>query len=120
MKLIGNIIWLLFGGLFWAIGLAIAGAIWCITIIGIPIGLQLFKMAGFVLLPFGKNVKEVNNNSAKLILNVLWMIFGGIWLMMGFVINGLFYCITIIGIPFGLQYFKMARFALTPLGHDFS
>lgn len=48
------------------------------------------------------------------------MIFGGVWLMIGFVIKGLFYCITIIGIPFGLQYFKMARFALTPLGHDFS
>lgn len=55
----------------------------------------------------------------RFILNVLWMIFGGVWPMIGFVIKGLFFCITIIGIPFGLQYFKMARFVLTPLGHDF-
>lgn len=119
MRLLGNLIWLIFGGIFWAIGLFFAGLIFCITIIGIPIGLQMFKLAGFVLLPFGKSVKEVNSNGAKALLNIIWIIFFGIWFMFGFAITGLLFCITIIGIPFGLQYFKIARFVLTPLGHDF-
>lgn len=119
MKTLGNIIWLVFGGIFWSIGTFLAGIIYCITIIGIPVGLQLFKFSKFVLWPFGKNVKEVNVTGGKTILNIIWLILGGIELAVGYLITGLLLCITIIGIPFGQQYFKMARFVLTPLGYDF-
>jgi len=119
MKLIGNILWFVFGGVFWAIADFLAGVVCCITIIGIPVGLQLFKMAGFVLWPFGKEVKEQNVTGFKTVINIIWCIFGGIWLAIGYLFTGLFLCITIIGIPFGLQYFKMARFILLPLGYGF-
>ena len=119
MKIIGNILWLIFGGLEWAIALCITGLIYCITIIGIPIGLQLFKMAGFVIWPFGKKVVDVNTTGFKIFLNVLWIIFGGLFECLGFFFTGLLWCITIIGIPFGKQYFKIAKFALMPLGHNF-
>jgi uncharacterized membrane protein YccF (DUF307 family) len=117
MKTVGNVIWFIFGGLFWAIASIIAGVIWCITIIGIPVGLQMFKFAKFVIWPFGKQVKEQNITGFKTIINILWIIFGGIEMALGFVITGLLLCITIVGIPFGKQYFKMARFVLTPLGY---
>lgn len=119
MKTIGNIIWFIFGGIEWCILLFIAGLMCCITIIGIPVGLQLFKLAGFVVWPFGKTVRTVNPNGFKSVINVIWAIFFGWEIALGFLITGLLYCITILGIPFGLQYFKMASFVLLPLGHDF-
>lgn len=119
MKTIGNIIWVIFGGLFWAIIDFITGIVLCVTIIGIPIGLQMFKFAGFVLWPFGKQVKEVKPSGFKLVLNVLWAIFGGWEMALGYLLTGVLFCITIIGIPFGKQYFKMAHFVLLPLGNDF-
>ena len=119
MKLLGNIIWFVFGGVFWALSLFIGGIIACITIIGIPVGLQLFKLAGFVLWPFGKEVKDCNVTGFKTVINVLWAIFGGWIVCLGFFFTGLVFCITIIGIPFGLQYFKMARFVILPLGYSF-
>ena len=119
MKTLGNIIWFLLGGLFEAIATFIAGIICCITIIGIPVGLQLFKLAGFVLWPFGKKVKEQNVTGFKMVLNILWAIFGGVWYALSYCIVGVIFCITIIGIPFGKQFFKMARFVLTPLGYGF-
>lgn len=120
MKLLGNIIWFVFGGIFWAIAMALAGVVACITIIGIPVGLQLFKVSGFVLWPFGKEVKAVNVTGFKTIINVLWLIFAGWEAALGFLFTGLIFCITIVGIPFGLQYFKLARFILLPLGYDFA
>ena len=119
MKTLGNIIWFVFGGLFWAIASFLDGVLCCITIIGIPVGLQLFKMAGFVLWPFGKKVTEQKVTGFKTVINILWAITGGIWSAIGYLITGLLFCITIIGIPFGKQYFKMARFILTPLGYGF-
>ncbi len=119
MKTVGNVLWFVFGGVFWAIADFIAGIICCITIIGIPVGLQLFKFAGFVLWPFGKTVKPQNVTGFKTIINIIWCIFGGIWIAIGFIITGLILCITIIGIPFGKQYFKMASFVVLPLGYGF-
>lgn len=119
MKTIGNILWFIFGGLFWAIGTFIGGVIACITIIGIPVGLQLFKLAGFVLWPFGKTVKDQKVTGFKTIINILWAIFGGWELALGYAITGLLWCITIVGIPFGMQFFKAARFVLLPLGYGF-
>ena len=119
MRFIGNILWFLLGGLFWAIADFIAGLICCITIVGIPIGLQLFKFAGFVLWPFGKKVEPVNPNGLKSVLNIIWAIIFGWWYALGYCLSGVLLCITVIGIPFGLQFFKMAHFILMPLGHDF-
>ena len=114
MKFIGNILWLLLGGLVISLYYAVIGLLYCITIIGIPFGLQAFKMAGLSLWPFGKTV---NGNFGKHpIANILWFIFGGFGLAFGFLIAGLFWCITIIGIPFGKQCFKLAKLALAPFG----
>lgn len=119
MKLIGNIIWFIFGGLFWAISAFLAGLIACITIIGIPVGVQMFKFSRFVLRPFGKTVTPQNVTGFKTVVNIIWAIFGGIWMAIGYVLTGLLFCITIIGIPFGKQYFKMAKFVILPLGYGF-
>ena len=114
MKTIGNIIWFLLIGLGSAIGWFFLGLIWCVTIIGIPFGLQAFKMAKLTLLPFGK---VVNSNFGKHpIANIIWLVFGGLELAIGFFFVGLIFCITIIGIPFGKQCFKLATLAAVPFG----
>ena len=118
MKTIGNILWFLFTGLGSAIGYFFIGLIWCITIIGIPFGKQCFKMAGLVLWPFGKTVNS--NFGAHPIANVIWIIFGGFGLALSFLFTGLIWCITIIGIPFGKQCFKLAALSLTPSGATIS
>lgn len=119
MKVIGNIIWFIFGGLEWFLVLCLGGCICCITIVGIPLGVQLFKLAGFVVWPFGKDVVLNKPTGFKMFLNVLWAILLGWEYALCFLIMGCIYCITIIGIPFGKQYFKIARFALLPLGQNF-
>jgi uncharacterized membrane protein YccF (DUF307 family) len=116
MNILGNIIWLVFGGLIAAIGWFLAGLILCITIVGIPFGLQCFKIARFVLLPFGKEVELGNFGAGGLLLNILWLIFLGWELAVGHLIIGAIFCITIIGIPFGLQHFKFAMLGLMPFG----
>ena len=120
MKIIGNIIWVIFGGLILALEYAICGLIWCITIIGIPFGIQLFKCASLALWPFGREVRNKQNSTGCLStgMNVLWFLLGGIWLALENVIAGLIFCITIIGIPFGKQHFKLAAIALTPFGRE--
>ena len=115
MKLIGNLIWFLFGGLETAIGWFLAGVLCCITIVGIPIGLQAFKLAGLVLWPFGKEV-NYGGGAGSLILNVIWIILGGLALVLSHLLCGVLFCITIIGIPFGRQHFKLAKLALMPFG----
>ena len=122
MNFIGNILWLILGGLLVSLYYFIAGLVFCITIIGIPFGLQLFKMGVFALWPFGHDVvSDVNDGGClSIIMNVLWILFGGIeiaTLHLGF---GLLCCITIVGIPFGLQHFKMALLALIPFGKKIS
>ncbi len=114
MKLIGNVIWFIFGGLIAAILWAILGVLVSLTIIGIPIGRQFFKFAGLVIWPFGKEI--VINFDKHPILNILWLIFIGWETALGYIFIGLFFCITIIGIPFGLQWFKLSRLALLPFG----
>ena len=120
MKIIGNIIWVIFGGLILALEYAICGLIWCITIIGIPFGIQLFKCASLALWPFGREVRNKQNSTGCLStgMNVLWFLLGGIWLALEHVIAGLIFCITIIGIPFGKQHFKLAAIGLTPFGRE--
>ena len=115
MKLIGNILWVLCGGFLTALLWLLLGALWCITIVGIPIGLQCFKFAKLCLMPFGKEI-SYGKSSASVLVNVLWLIFGGLEFALGFLIVGCGFCVTIIGIPFGLQYFKFAKLSLMPFG----
>lgn len=116
MKFIGNIIWLLIVGIGSAISWFVLGAIWCVTIIGIPFGLQCFKMARIYLWPMGAEVRL--NFGKHPIANVIWFIFGGFEMAVGLLLAALLFCVTIIGIPFGLQCFKLAKLAAFPFGAD--
>ena len=118
MKIIGNIIWWIFGGLETAIGYMTAGLVLCLTIVGIPFGFQLFKIAAVMVFPFGSKVSEAQGGLGRTILNILWFILGGIWIALTHFIFGILLCITIIGIPFGKQHFKFAGIALHPFGRD--
>lgn len=115
MRLIGNIIWMLFGGIFTAIYWFLVGCLFSITIIGIPLGRQAFKMASLTLAPFGKSI-EYGGGAPSLIANVIWLICAGLPMAVSYLIAGVINCIAIIGIPFGLQSFKMAKLALLPFG----
>lgn len=116
MRLIGNIIWLVFGGFLSALGWILAGCLWCITIVGIPVGKQCFKLSSISLNPFGKEIEYDDMSDVSFLLNVLWIIFSGIELAIANLILGVVLCITIIGIPFGKQYFKLAKLSLAPFG----
>ena len=118
MNTAGNLIWLIFGGLFAAIGYFLGGLALCITIVGIPWGLQCFKIAGLVLLPFGRKVVSDSQNSGCLTVfcNLIWIIFGGWYTALIHVIMGLLLYITIIGIPWGKQHFKLVEISLMPFG----
>lgn len=111
MRLIGNILWLILGGLLLAASWAIIGLVLCITIVGI----QAFKMAGLTLTPFGKTV-EYGGGVGSVLLNIIWFVLAGLWMAIGYILAGLLNCVTIIGIPFGIQSFKMAKLALWPFG----
>ncbi|MBQ7553063.1 MAG: YccF domain-containing protein [Bacteroidaceae bacterium] len=117
MKLIGNIIWLLCGGLEAALGYFMAGTIMCITIIGIPFGLQAIKLGEFMLWPFGSKVELLPGQPGCLstIMNILWLVVS-IPICLVHLLFGAILCVTIIGIPFGVQHFKFAGIALTPFG----
>ncbi|QIL45855.1 YccF domain-containing protein [Vagococcus coleopterorum] len=115
MRLVGNIIWLIFGGLTGAIGWFLAGILWCITIIGIPVGLQCFKFAELSLWPFGKEI-VTTSTGGTLILNIIWLLVSGIPLALAHFISGIILTITIVGIPFAKQSFKLATLALMPFG----
>ena len=114
MRLIGNILWFILGGLWLFLGWAALGILLCITIIGIPFGLQCFKAAAITLAPFGKVVET--NFDKHPIANILWVILFGWEMALGSLICGLICCVTIIGIPFGIQSFKFMRLAFVPFG----
>ena len=118
MSCLGNIIWFIFGGLFNALGWFFIGCLWSITIIGIPIGSQCFKMARLQLAPFGKKIVTTNDSSMSLVLNILWIIFGGLELCVANLLSALFLCITIVGIPFAAQSLKLAKLSLMPFGKE--
>jgi uncharacterized membrane protein YccF (DUF307 family) len=118
MSFLGNLIWLLFGGIVAAIMWFVAGLILCVTIVGIPFGIQCFKIAGLVLWPFGKEIKIGGFGVGGLLFNIIWIVFFGWEFAVGHVITGLMFCLTIIGIPFGLQHFKLAKLGLMPFGAE--
>lgn len=115
LKLLGNLLWLVLGGLPSAFGWFVVGGLWCITIIGIPVGVQCFKFAALSLWPFGKDV-VYGGGTASTLINLIWLFLGGIELAAMHAFFGILCFLTIIGIPFGQQHFKLARLALLPLG----
>ena len=115
MRILGNIIWIILGGLLSALGWIIVGILWCITIIGLPVGLQCFKMASISLNPFGKDIRY-EGGAVSLLLNIIWLFAGGLELAFANAVFGLLLCITVVGIPFGMQFFKIAKLALFPFG----
>ena len=120
MRFFGNIIWLIFGGIIIAIEYFIGSLILMITIIGIPFGIQTLKMAALALWPFGRDTRVHQRASGCLyiFMNVLWLLTGGLWIAATHALFGVLLCITIIGIPFGLQHFKLTAIALSPFGRD--
>ena len=115
MGTIGNILWFIFGGFFSGLSWLVSGALWCITIIGIPYGKQCFKFASLSFFPFGKEV-QYGGGAVSMLANVIWVVFFGVWMALENLIFGLLWCITIIGIPFGKQFFKIAGLSLRPFG----
>lgn len=116
-----NIIWLVLAGLWLAIAYVVAGLLLCITIIGIPFGVQSFKLAGYALWPFGRVLVVPSPTRLKglsVIANILWFILAGWWLALAHLITGILLCLTIIGIPLGVADFKMAGAALVPFGKE--
>ena len=120
LNTIGNIIWFIFGGFVSALGYMLGGLLLCFTIIGIPFGLQCFKIAGFVLWPFGGSIVSHDRGSGCLyiLFNIAWMFTGGICIAISHLVFAFILCITIIGIPFALQHVKLAGLALAPFGKD--
>lgn len=116
MSFLGNIIWLIFGGIIAAIAWFIAGLILCITIIGIPFGVQCFKISNFVLWPFGREIESGYFGAGGLIFNIIWLIIFGWEFAIAHLLIGAFFSITILGIPFGIQHFKLAQLGLIPFG----
>ena len=120
MRLLGNIIWLLFGGLATGIGWWIAGVLAAITIIGIPFAIAAFRIGTFSLWPFGREIVDRPEGEAGRLLillgNIIWIVLGGIWLALAHLFFALLLGITIIGIPFAVQHLKLAHLSLTPYG----
>jgi uncharacterized membrane protein YccF (DUF307 family) len=120
VRLVLNILWLVLAGIWMTIAYVIAGAILCITIIGIPFGIQSFKLAVYALWPFGRALvpAAARMKAVSAVANVLWFILAGWWLALGHLITGILLCLTIIGIPLGVASFKLAGAALVPFGKE--
>lgn len=117
LSVLFNLIWILTGGWMTALAFLIAGVVFCVTIVGIPLGRQAFKMASLTLAPFGKTV-TYGGGAPSLVANVFWVVLVGLWTAIGYAVEGAIFCVTIVGIPFGLQLFKMAKLALCPFGAE--
>lgn len=120
MRILGNLIWWLFGGLEAAIGYFTGSLALACTIVGIPVAWQTFKIGLLCLWPFGAEVRDTDSPTGciRIPLNILWIIFGGLWAWFIHVVFGALLFITIIGIPFAKQHFKMAVLSLAPFGKD--
>lgn len=122
MNLLLNILWIILGGLLVCLEYIVGSVLLMITIIGIPFGLQSLKLALLVLCPFGQRVVSTPSDGGCLsvLMNILWIFCGGIWIALTHLAFGVLLCITVIGIPFGMQHFKLAGLALTPFGKTVS
>ena len=120
MSCLGNIIWIIFGGFFSFVGYVLGGLVMCITIIGIPFGIQSFKLGVATLAPFGKELVDLPNANSplRIIFNILWLVLFGWEIALNHLFWALVLAITIIGIPFALQHLKLVPLALLPFGRD--
>jgi len=120
MSFLGNVLWILTGGFLVTLIYFFGGLVLCLTIVGIPFGVQLFKLGILGLLPFGKDVDTTGFASGCLgvIMNVLWLVAGGLWLAIIHLVLALIMAITVVGLPFAKQHAKMARLALMPFGSE--
>jgi uncharacterized membrane protein YccF (DUF307 family) len=119
VRLLLNLIWLVLAGFWLAIGYALAGLLMFVLIITIPFGVAAFRLAGFVLWPFGRTiVRQEDAGTPSLIGNVIWFLLAGLWIAIGHLVTGIALCITIIGIPFGWANIKLALVAIAPLGKE--
>ena len=122
LALLGNILWFVFGGgIVAALSWLLTGLVLAITVVGIPFAVAAFRIAGFAAFPFGRELVDARAVGEERILgtglgNLLWIVLAGIWLTIGHVFLGVGYCLTIIGIPFGLAHFKLASVSFAPLG----
>jgi uncharacterized membrane protein YccF (DUF307 family) len=120
MSTIGNLIWLLFGGIIIALEYFVSSLVLMITIIGIPFGIQTLKLASLAIWPFGRQAVYTSTSSGCLntLMNLVWLLIGGIWIALSHVVFGILLAITVIGIPFAMQHFKLAAISLTPFGRE--
>ena len=120
MSLLMNILWILLGGICIAVEYIVASIGMMVTIIGIPFGIQTLKLSLLALCPFGKEIQSTPQAGGclSIIMNILWILMGGLWISLSHLAFGIVLCITIIGIPFGKQHFKLAGLALNPFGKE--
>jgi uncharacterized membrane protein YccF (DUF307 family) len=120
MSFLGNLIWMIFGGFLSGMGYIIGGLLICLTIVGIPVGVQAIKLGWATMVPFGKEIvpNEKASSPGYVILNLLWAILFGWEIALSHLVHGLILYVTIIGIPFGNQHFKLIPLALAPFGRD--
>jgi uncharacterized membrane protein YccF (DUF307 family) len=120
MRSLGNILWFLFAGIWLALGYALSGVLLCLTIVGIPFAIQAFKLARFSLWPFGRDVVPGRGSGSLLevLVNLLWLVLFGWELFLAHLVAGALLCVTVIGIPFGVQAFKLSVLALWPFGRE--
>ena len=117
MGCLGNVLWFILGVCISGLSCLLTGCLWCITIIGIPVGLQCFKFASLSFFPFGKEV-VYGGGAGSFLLNIIWLVVSGLPLAIESVVIGALLCMTVVGIPFGLQQFKLAKLALMPFGSE--
>jgi uncharacterized membrane protein YccF (DUF307 family) len=122
MSLLGNIIWILLGGWILFLEYLATGIVLCCTIVGIPFGFQCFKLSIVALAPFGVTIGDAPHATGCLatIMNILWILIGGIWISLTHILLAVLFAITIIGLPFAMQHIKLAGLALVPFGREFS
>jgi uncharacterized membrane protein YccF (DUF307 family) len=119
IRFVLNVFWFVFAGFWLALGYALAGLVMFVLIVTIPFGIASFRLAGFVLWPFGRTiVPQHDAGTPSLIGNVLWFVLAGLWIAIGHVVTGVALCLTIVGIPFGWANIKLALVALAPLGKE--
>ena len=122
MRLLGNILWFVFGGgIIAGLSWLLWGVVLALTVVGIPFAFAAFRIAGFAFWPFGRELVDARSVGEERIvgtglMNLLWIVLAGIWLAIAHVISGVVLCLTLIGIPFGLAHFKLARVSFAPLG----
>ena len=117
MGCLGNLIWFICGGALSGLSWCLSGCLWCITVVGIPVGIQCFKFASLSFFPFGKEV-VYSGGTGSFLVNMIWLLVSGLPLALEHLVIGIALCVTVVGIPFGLQQLKLAKLALMPFGAE--